>query len=61
MRPTIVEIELYYLVEMLESRIPDKSDYMKMLMHYVKNKAPKKKKKKVAIQKQEATPHKGKI
>jgi len=39
LRLNVTQLEVHYLVEMLESRIPEKSDYMKMLGYYVKHKS----------------------
>ena len=33
----INDLELYYLVEMLESRIPGKTNYYRLMEYYVKN------------------------
>ena len=33
----ISELELHYLIEMLESRIPGKTNYFRLMEYYVKN------------------------
>nr|XP_026693646.1 EF-hand calcium-binding domain-containing protein 6-like [Ciona intestinalis] len=42
LRPNILDMELLYLVEMLESRVPGKTNYFRLMEYYAKN--PKRKK-----------------
>jgi len=37
LRPNITDLELHYLVEMLESRIPGKTNYFRLMEYYTKN------------------------